>query len=190
MWEVNPSDEQWKWIWHGGRAVETMFAILNIEGETILDVGCSESQLAYCLDRLGYKAYGIDIRDIKHDFNGFFIMDATNMRFKDATFDTVTCISVVEHIKNYKKAFKEIKRVLKPDGVFILTVPYGKGSTETGAKRYLTLELVLLLDGLKIEEQRFFRDTDSGHTEHDGSKEFKDNIILIKARKCANTNLK
>ena len=188
VWEVNPSEKQWKWIWHGARAVETMYAILNLEGKKILDVGCSESQLAYCLDRLGYEAYGIDMRDIKHGFSRFFIMDATNMKFKDNTFDTVTCISALEHIDNYKKTANEMIRVLKPGGVLILTVPYGKGNTETGAKRFLSLELVLLLKGLETEERRYFRDTDSGHIEHDGSKEFKDSIIIIKARKCANTN--
>ncbi|OFW11516.1 MAG: hypothetical protein A3H96_00470 [Acidobacteria bacterium RIFCSPLOWO2_02_FULL_67_36] len=65
--------------------------------------------------------------------------------FRDGCFDEVACISVLEHIgmnntfiyspdsrrnesrpQDYVKAVRELKRVLKPRGRLLLTVPYGR----------------------------------------------------------------
>jgi len=48
---------------------------------------------------------------------------ALNLPFSDGYFDFVYSSSVVEHIKNREQALSEIRRVLKPDGIMILTVP-------------------------------------------------------------------
>lgn len=42
----------------------------------------------------------------------------------DATFDTVLCTDVLEHIKNPEGLFAEITRILKPKGNLILAVPF------------------------------------------------------------------
>lgn len=49
-----------------------------------------------------------------------------NIPFKNNSFDLIFCISVLEHLssRNQEKGFKEIYRVLKPGGRFILTVDY------------------------------------------------------------------
>ena len=47
--------------------------------------------------------------------------DATNMHFKDQTFDIVMALGVLHHIPEYGKAIKEVYRVLKENGsLFIL----------------------------------------------------------------------
>ena len=45
-----------------------------------------------------------------------------NLPFKDGSFDLILCINVLEHIKDYKKALNEIKRVLKDNGTVIIVV--------------------------------------------------------------------
>jgi ubiquinone/menaquinone biosynthesis C-methylase UbiE len=54
--------------------------------------------------------------------------DVRNMEFNDNTFDKVITISVIEHVYPEKDgdmiALGEIKRVLKPDGNLLLTIPY------------------------------------------------------------------
>jgi SAM-dependent methyltransferase len=52
--------------------------------------------------------------------------DLTNISHPDATFDLVTCVSVVEHIGAPldQRAVAELCRVLKPNGQLILTVDY------------------------------------------------------------------
>jgi len=44
--------------------------------------------------------------------------------FPDESFDAVLCLSVLEHLKDPKKAVNEIKRVLKKGGVAIVSAPF------------------------------------------------------------------
>jgi len=53
-------------------------------------------------------------------------IDATEIPYKDATFDFLIFNHILEHIPDYMKALKEIYRVLKPNGIAILQTPYSK----------------------------------------------------------------
>lgn len=57
--------------------------------------------------------------------------DVLNMSFRDNSFDIVLSNHILEHIKNEKKFFEEIMRVLKPNGKLILSVPYSKELKKT-----------------------------------------------------------
>ena len=46
--------------------------------------------------------------------------DATDLPFRDSSFDSVVETFVLVHIANYPKALREIRRVLKKDGNFFL----------------------------------------------------------------------
>lgn len=61
----------------------------------------------------------------------FMLEDATQLSFKDNTFDLVYSISVIEHIyKNYIHAINEMIRVVKTDGYIYLTFPVSMNSLE------------------------------------------------------------
>lgn len=47
----------------------------------------------------------------------------TKIPYPSGKFDFIVCSEVLEHVKDYKKALKEMKRVLKPEGFVIITVP-------------------------------------------------------------------
>lgn len=49
--------------------------------------------------------------------------NAQNLPFKDGSFNTVVSNSAFEHIADDLKAFSEVSRVLKNDGLFFLVVP-------------------------------------------------------------------
>ncbi|MBA3733323.1 class I SAM-dependent methyltransferase [Patescibacteria group bacterium] len=49
--------------------------------------------------------------------------DAENLPYADNTFDIVLMTETLEHMLDYSKAVKEVERVLKSRGVFIVTVP-------------------------------------------------------------------
>jgi len=49
--------------------------------------------------------------------------DAHNIPFKDKSLDCVIGMSVFEHFVNLEQPFKEVKRVLKDDGIFICSFP-------------------------------------------------------------------
>lgn len=47
------------------------------------------------------------------------VMDAENLAFRDATFDVVYSFGVLHHIPSTERAFNEVRRVLRPGGVFL-----------------------------------------------------------------------
>lgn len=50
-------------------------------------------------------------------------MDITNIEYPNDTFDVIYCSHVLEHIPEDRKAMRELRRVLKPDGWAVLLVP-------------------------------------------------------------------
>ncbi len=54
------------------------------------------------------------------------VTSVTAMSFDTASFDCVLCSEVLEHIPDDQKAVAELRRVLKPGGMLIVTVPYQK----------------------------------------------------------------
>lgn len=51
--------------------------------------------------------------------------DITALTFADASFDLIICSHVLEHVPDDHKAISELHRVLRPDGVAYIQVPYG-----------------------------------------------------------------
>ncbi len=49
--------------------------------------------------------------------------DATRLPFADDSFDRIICAEVLEHLPDYDAALREIRRVLKPRGLFCASVP-------------------------------------------------------------------
>lgn len=49
---------------------------------------------------------------------------ATELPFASASFDTILCTSVLEHVPDAETAFAEIVRVLRPGGHLLITVPF------------------------------------------------------------------
>jgi SAM-dependent methyltransferase len=54
------------------------------------------------------------------------VTSITGMLFESATFDIILCSEVLEHVPEDDKAVSELRRVLKPGGVLVVTVPYQK----------------------------------------------------------------
>lgn len=95
----------------------------------ILEIGCGEGIL---LNKLKEKNPNCNLVGIDINPNVNFlsipntiikIEDATNMSFKDNSFDLVYAVDVLEHIKDVDLAIKEIKRVLKEKGKLIISGP-------------------------------------------------------------------
>lgn len=95
---------------------------------TILDLGCGMGALTKELMVYG-DVYGLDFSEQSIRFckerglTNIFQGDATNIPFEDQKFDLVICLDVLEHIEQHDKAVKEIKRVLKDNGLLITFVP-------------------------------------------------------------------
>jgi SAM-dependent methyltransferase len=59
--------------------------------------------------------------------------DLTRTRFEPGTFDAITCLSVVEHGVNLDDYFREMARILKPNGVLVTSTDYWPEPLETGS---------------------------------------------------------
>ncbi|MBN2072576.1 MAG: methyltransferase domain-containing protein [Actinobacteria bacterium] len=109
-----------------------MIGDLNLENkDRILDVGCGTGNAVMMLaEKAGHsKIYGIDISPkmietaSKKTGNGrisFLVADSRSIPFGDSYFDLVLSSNSFHHYPNPLVALKEIHRVLKPGGEFLL----------------------------------------------------------------------
>jgi ubiquinone/menaquinone biosynthesis C-methylase UbiE len=98
--------------------------------EKILDIGCG-SYPYFLINSSFREKHGIDPSvNLNLEKNKSVILkkidiEKNKLAFKDNTFDAVTMLAVFEHINNDKLQFvlREIYRVLKKGGVFVITTP-------------------------------------------------------------------
>lgn len=90
----------------------------------VLDVGCGVG------DFIGFykNAVGVDINPETVEYcvnKGLtaFLMHLDKLPFGESTFNTVILDNVLEHLENPTVLLREIRRVLTPDGTFIVGVP-------------------------------------------------------------------
>ena len=95
----------------GGRAtveiIRKFEGILSIENFYAIDIE----------PPLSVKELRTNISIIKHDFNQY------NLPLHDGSVDIVYSIETIEHVVNPDIFIKEINRILKPNGLVILTTP-------------------------------------------------------------------
>lgn len=95
-----------------------------------LDVGCGDGRTyGWWLNTRAAEYVGVDIstnavqraRDMGLDAR--VIADAAELPFRDGDFDVAICIEVFEHLFAPHAAAAEIRRVLRPGGVLVASVP-------------------------------------------------------------------
>jgi SAM-dependent methyltransferase len=113
----------------------------EVQGEDVLDVGCSQGIASLLLAREGRRVVGID-RELEalefarsrlldeeaaiQERTTFLHGEATALPFDDASFDTVLLGELLEHQIQVRPPLDEARRVLRPGGRVIITVPYGE----------------------------------------------------------------
>ncbi len=90
-----------------------------------LDVPCGPGRLAEALSRLGFAAFGADLDAAGHRGRApFCTLDLERgLPFADAAFGFVYCGDGVEHLENPFALFRELARVLGPDGELVVVTP-------------------------------------------------------------------
>jgi len=84
-----------------------------------------------------YSHYFNDIPNGKFNNKGIQCVDLNNIPFDDNTIDIFITLDVFEHIFTPELAIKEIYRVLKPGGRYIMTVPIENENKKTEKACYL-----------------------------------------------------
>jgi ubiquinone/menaquinone biosynthesis C-methylase UbiE len=101
-------------------------------GDKVLDLGCGNGRWVKLFQTYNVDYVGIDsslrlIEIAKKNYPNarFQVEESLNLSFPDNWFDKVYTIAVFHHIPSEEfklKFLKEVKRVLKPGGILILTV--------------------------------------------------------------------
>lgn len=104
-------------------------------GKVVLDAACGEGYGSYILSKHAAQVYGIDI-SIEAIANAQITYSADNLEFRqgsvdrlegfeDQSIDIVVSFETIEHIDESMQTqfLLEIKRVLKPDGILVMSTP-------------------------------------------------------------------
>ena len=160
-------------FFHKNRAwmVRRMVAKYATPNAPILDAGCGTG---LNLRHLPEGSVGVDINPrnialLKQRLPNHTVLegDVEALPFDDASFGTVLCTEVIEHIPDPSAALAEYRRVLQPGGVLIGSVPARSAiwklrflsstcpHSEPFHNEYLPNEVREMLTGWKIEYLRY-----------------------------------
>jgi len=127
-------------------AIEVRKRLGGISGGRILDVATGSGDFINTLMKMlkNYDCFvGIDIsrKDLesaKKRFEGkpveFLEMDAGYLKFEDNSFDTICTGYSLHHLGNIDRVLAEMKRVLMPDGYFIVQEEFSDGEQNEAQK--------------------------------------------------------
>lgn len=111
-------------------------------GKSVLDIACGEGYGAALLAEAGVHVFGVDISAdaIAHAIAKyqkpnleFRIGSCTGIPLADASVDMVVSFETIEHHAEHDKMLSEIKRVLRPGGILVMSSPDKKEYTERAA---------------------------------------------------------
>jgi len=140
----------------------------------LVDLGCGSSRIIQSLPQA--VALDLSLGKLRYirKYNKYIVNASIGrLPFKDGAFSCIVCSQVIEHTRE-ENIFKEISRILKPDGLLILGTPdYGQwqwrvieflygvfksgGYKDKHVKRYTDYSLKEILPkyGLRIEAQEY-----------------------------------
>lgn len=102
------------------RFLESYIRKFTPKGGKVLDVGCGDGYLIRTMPEYAWS--GIDIapegpNTVKQD------LMTIPYPYPEHSFDTVVCSEVLEHLWDMRIVHKEVKRLLKPGGYYIVSTP-------------------------------------------------------------------
>jgi hypothetical protein len=168
------------------RAVEIPWVLSRLNGEanTFLDAG-SSLNYSYLLATPVLRKRKVTILTLAPEFRCFWhfgisyvFSDLRDLLFRNDCFQEIACISTIEHVgmdtgiytghhaapdrqrgpKEYLRAIKELKRVLKPGGTLYITVPFGRYEDHGWLQQFdaeLTDELIAAFGPRRLAETIF-----------------------------------
>jgi SAM-dependent methyltransferase len=123
---------------HTGTSIEIehharyRWAATLVERKDVLDAGCGTGWGTNLLAKAGAASVtGVDLDEaaVKHggaEFEGAIelrVGDLCSLDLPDASFDVVVCFEAIEHLDDPSSALDHFRRVLRPDGLLLISTP-------------------------------------------------------------------
>ncbi len=152
--------------WHVHKAIRQWSAARGNGPANILDAGAGFGQYSYFLSGMN-RTWTITAIDVKEeqvaDCNAFFqlIGRADRVHFevqdlvvyhRDATYDFILCVDVMEHVLEDVQVFRNYHRSLKPGGMVLISTPSDQGGSDVGVGEEASFIGEHVRDGYNIQE--------------------------------------
>lgn len=117
------------------RRIEENILKNNFKNKTLLDIGAGSAYVTVEMAKKGLKVIALDLSEaaidnIKRYKSEFKLKNikticsnAEKLPFENESIDYIIANAILEHIQNETQAIYEWKRVLKPGGLMMITVP-------------------------------------------------------------------
>ena len=143
------------------------YVISWVKGDNLLDIGAGDGLLTHLLKGKGIDDDETAVKCAKEKGADVIFGSSYEIPF-EKEFDTVFMGDVIEHLEFPELAIEEVKRVLRPDGIFYVATPplasNGKVQDKYHYKEYTSVELkdfiesfgFTLLEPIVIKHQRMY----------------------------------
>lgn len=146
------------------------FAAQFVGNKSVLDLGCGEGYGSFILSKYAQRVVGVDSADeaIEHAGRTYA---RSNLEFarasilsvpieEEQSFDVVVCFEVLEHVTEHEDLLTEIKRLLKPDGLLIMSTPDKRSYSDEPNYKNPYHRKELYLDQFRELVRRYFVNVD------------------------------
>jgi len=118
-----------------------------VSGYRTLDIGCGNGDISETLAQAN-DHHAVDVKDQRRNKDTSFdfrLVTSERLPFDDEYFDIVVSHHVIEHVQDQRLHLREIRRVIRPDGVAYLATP---NRTSPIMKGHVGNEMVLSYRGM------------------------------------------
>lgn len=106
-----------------------------VSGRDVLDIASGSGYGTKHISMSAKKVYGVDVSEEAIEYAKlhygaknvqYKVGSGTNIPLDDDSVDVVVSMETIEHIEDQESFLKEVRRVLRPDGVFVVSTPNDK----------------------------------------------------------------
>lgn len=134
----------------------------------ILDLGCGNGEALRALGGRGFSLVGIDIsiKGLQKAKQSGEVLraDITKMPIREGFFECVLVLDVFEHVVDKNQFMKEVHRILRDDGLVIMTIPLPWPTAGMGDERQPYDKPIEFDEFLKMISGRFIVDRLVGYS--------------------------